>query len=288
MMTSIDVRHGHFGGGDEVEVVHLAVIHLSLFVGQLSGAVSAGLVDHCGRHYLLVSGCAGFVEEEVDECALESGPQSAVHGKSCACDFDAEVKIDEVVFFCQLPVWQFCLTVVHDGCPVAHGVAGLALAQTRLHHQVVFGSGSFGHQVVGNVGYGTELSLHLGLGFGLAVFQCLVGLFQRSHFGFHGLGLVTQSLLHESANLGSQLFGFGEVLVELCLCLTAYLVGGDDFLYGLGRTGEMLLLQATYYALGFFGDKFQCKHSLCVICFFSAQNYNNSTKRRSSGEKFLP
>lgn len=36
--VAVDVGDGHFGGGDEVEVVGLAVVHLAFFVGQLACA----------------------------------------------------------------------------------------------------------------------------------------------------------------------------------------------------------------------------------------------------------
>ena len=38
--VAVDIGDRNLGGGDEVEVVHLAVIHLSLLVRQLSRAVA--------------------------------------------------------------------------------------------------------------------------------------------------------------------------------------------------------------------------------------------------------
>ena len=82
-LITVEVRYGHLGGGDEVEVVHFAVVHLPLFVGQLSCAVATGLVDYRRRHNLRVAGFVGFGEEEVDECALQACALPDIDGETC-------------------------------------------------------------------------------------------------------------------------------------------------------------------------------------------------------------
>ena len=138
--VAVDVRHGHLGCGDEIEVVHLAMIHLALLVGQLACAVAAGGIHHRGRHDLGVAGLAGFVEEEVDERTLQTGSLANIDGKPCTGDFHAQVEVDEVVFLGQFPVGQGILDVeVGIHVPVAHGVALAAFTKVRLHHVVVLG-----------------------------------------------------------------------------------------------------------------------------------------------------
>ena len=63
-LVAEDVGDGHLRRGYQVEVVQIGVIHLSLLIGQLSRAVTAGLVDHVWGLHLHVARLAGLVKEE--------------------------------------------------------------------------------------------------------------------------------------------------------------------------------------------------------------------------------
>ena len=170
---AVDVRHGHFSRGDEVEVVHLAVVHLTLLVGQLTRAVTAGLVHHCWGHYLLVSSSTSLVEEEVDECSLQAGSPTAIYGESCTSDLHAQVEVDEVIFLGELPVGQG----IGDAqfrvyIPISNCITLRAFLEVRLYHAIVFCSSAFRNFLVGDIGYLTEQVCHLIL----CLSHCLVEL----------------------------------------------------------------------------------------------------------------
>ena len=216
--VAVDVRHGHLGRGDEIEVVYLAMIHLTLLVGQLACAVARSGIHHRGRHDFRVARLAGLVEEEVDECALQTGSIADIYGESCTGNLHAQVEVDEVVFLGQFPVGQGILDVqVGVHVPVAHGVALTAFAQVRLHHVVVLGARALGHFVVGYVGDGAEQGGHVFFGLLHLLFQLLVGLLHFRNLLLDGVGLVFLSFLHQSANLGGHFLGLREVCVQLLL-----------------------------------------------------------------------
>ena len=103
---AVDVRDRHLGGGDEVEVIDLGVVHLSFFVWQLACAVAAGSIHDCRRHDLGVAGLVGFGEEEVDEGALQLGSLADIDGEAGAGDLHAQVEVDEIVFLGEFPVGE--------------------------------------------------------------------------------------------------------------------------------------------------------------------------------------
>ena len=68
--VAVEVGDGHLGGGNHIESVEGYGVHLTLLVGQLTRAETAGLVDHQRRLYLDIARFGGLVEEEIDEGAL--------------------------------------------------------------------------------------------------------------------------------------------------------------------------------------------------------------------------
>ena len=148
---TIDVGDRHFGCGDKIEIVYFAVIHLSLLVGQLSGAVTRCLIDHRRRHNLGVAGSTCLVEEEIDECPLQACSHTDIYGETSTRDLHSKVEVDKVVFLCQLPVGQFSLAIFRIYCPVAHGVIAVTFLEIALHDMIVLGSLSLWHFVVGDI-----------------------------------------------------------------------------------------------------------------------------------------
>ena len=104
--VTVDVGDGHLSGRNEVEVIYLAVVHLTLLVGQLSCAVAAGGVHYRGRHNLGVAAGTCFVEEEVDQRSLQTGTLADIHGETGTGDLDAQVEVYQIVFLGQFPVGQ--------------------------------------------------------------------------------------------------------------------------------------------------------------------------------------
>ena len=67
----------------------------------------------------------------------------------------------------------------------------------RLHHQVVLGGASLGHEVVGHVGYGVEHLALVVVGLLHGVLQGLALLLDVSHLLLGLFGFVLFALLHE-------------------------------------------------------------------------------------------
>ena len=202
--VAVDVRHGHLGGGDEVEVVQLAVVHLALLVGQLACAVARSSVHHRGRHHFRVAGGACLVQEEVNQCALQSCALAFVDGEARAGDFHAQVEVDDVILLGQFPVGQ---GVLGQGC----------LHAAHLDYEVVFGAVAFGHFVVGYVGDGVEQLLQVLCGLVHLGLEGLVGFLQLGNARLCRFGLVLAALLHQLAYLLGGGVYFGQVRVELHL-----------------------------------------------------------------------
>lgn len=186
--VAVDVGDGDFGCGDEVEVVFCAVVHLSFFVGKLACAVAGGGVDYCGGDDFCVAALLGFVEEEVDEGALESGALAFVDGEAGACDFYAEVEVDEVVFFGEFPVGT---GVFGEGFDVA----------AFFDYEVVVGCAAFGYFVVGDVGDVVEHFGHLFFSCLHLCFKLLVGLLHSGYAFAYGCGFFFFAFAHELAYL---------------------------------------------------------------------------------------
>ena len=259
----VEVGDGHLGSRYKVEVVHLAVVHLSLFVGELPSAITGSLIDHSGWHDFGVSGFVRLSEEEIDECALEACTCADIDGEPCAGDFDSEVEIDQVVFLCKLPVGQFlavgntllCNRLVHVRRPVFEEHASVFLngIDSRLirpvsdgDSEVILGRGAFGYDVVGDVGDGKEegglcLFGFFHLGFVLTdVFLHLTG----SLFGLHRL--VFLALCHERTNLLGETVHFCRGVVLFLLSGFALCVEFEHFVDCLFSPGKMFLLKTGY------------------------------------------
>ena len=233
------------------------MIHLTLLVRQLACAVATGLVDHCGRHNLLVTSGSCLIEEEVDERTLQPCTHAAIYRETSASNLHTQVKVNQVVLLGQFPVRQTCALNHGIGIPVAHGILSLyALLERALHHPVVFSAASFGHNLVRDIGYCTKESHQLGLCLRLCLFQFAVGLLQLGHFGLHLFSLLLLALLHQTANLSSHLLGFRQISVQFGLCLTTGLIHIENLLNSLGGIGEMLLLQTTHHAVFLFSNEF--------------------------------
>ena len=246
-LVAEQVGHRHLGGGDEVEIVHLAVVHLALLVWQLARAVAGSLIDHRRRLYLLVAGLDSLVEEEVDQRPLQASALAGVDGEARAGDLDTEVEIDEVVFLGELPVRQRSLG---DG---AH-------AATLLLHHIVGGVQALGHLGIGNIGDVEQQAGHLLL---RLVHACLELLGLGLSLGHGGLSLLGGGLvarLHQSGYLAALALGDGQRGVELRLSGAAYVVLLKHGVDILARTGEMFLLEAFYHPFFILCDLFDSKH----------------------------
>ena len=256
---TIDVGDGHFGGWDEIEIVNLAVVHLSLLVGQLACAVARILVDNCRRHDLLIAGIGSFGEEEVDEGTLQTSAETTIDGESCTSNLDTEVEVDKVKVLGEFPVWQLGSRHLRVAVPIAYGIlTEYALLKVGLDNPIVLGTSAFGHLVVGDIRNLAEHVVHLGLACGFLIVEILVDGLEFGNASLGSLGLVALAILHEHAYAFGETVCLGEVVIEGLLRLTALLVLGDDGVDGFACAFEMLFVQTGNDAIVLLGDEFQC------------------------------
>ena len=69
-LVAEDIGHRYLRRRDEVKVIHLAVVHLSLLVRDLPGTEAGCLIDDKGRLDLEVARLASAVHEEADQRPL--------------------------------------------------------------------------------------------------------------------------------------------------------------------------------------------------------------------------
>ena len=257
--VAIDIRDGHLSGGNQIEVVHFSVIHLTFLVGQLACAIARCSVNYRRRHYLRVATLAGFVEEEVNECALQTSTFTDVDGETGTRNLHSEVKVDEVVFLGQLPMGKGIVnTQLGIHVPIAHSVLLRALLQVALHDAVVLGSMAFRHLVIRNVRNLAKQGCEFLLGAIHKFLQVLVLLLEVGYLQLYLFGLVALALLHERTNLSSQLLGLLFGLIEFALCFTALAIYCQYILYRFARTIEVLFLKAANHPFCFLIDEFEC------------------------------
>ena len=92
------------------------MVHLALLVRQLAGTKPAVRVDHVRRDEFFVPSGVRLFEEEPDEPALELGTLAAVEGEARSGHLGAELKVDELALFGDVPVGLF---VVLQGGSIA-------------------------------------------------------------------------------------------------------------------------------------------------------------------------
>ena len=111
---TIDIGDRNLCRRNQIEVVKVAMVHLSFFIRQLTCAVAGSSIDNCRWHQFGVTALAGFVEEEVDECALQTCALADINGESSTGNLHTQVEVDEVVFLCQFPMGQWGIVCISD------------------------------------------------------------------------------------------------------------------------------------------------------------------------------
>ena len=176
------------------------MIHLTLFVGQLACSVTGSGIDHCRRHYFRIARFACLVQEEVDERTLELCAFSFIYRKARTRDFNTQVKVYQIVFLGQFPVWKRIF-----------GKFGFHAAHFFNH--IVVGAYTFGYAVVRNIGNCIEQVLQVGCSLVHFFLQCLVGFFQFGYTVFGSLCLVFLALFHQHSDRFGQGIDFRQVLI---------------------------------------------------------------------------
>ena len=84
------------------------MIHLSFFIRQLTSPKTRIFINHKWWHHFQVAGFFSFIEKEADKSPLQFCTFSLVNRKSCSCKFNAQIKINNIIFPNQIPVGETC------------------------------------------------------------------------------------------------------------------------------------------------------------------------------------
>ena len=221
------------------------MVHLSFLVRKLSGAVSAGLVDHRRRHDFGISGNTSFIKEEIDEGPLQTGAIALVDRETCTGNLHTEVEVDEVIVACQFPMRQTCTLDIGIHVPVAHTVSLSAFAEVALHHQVIGSGNAFRNQIVGDIGNGVKELCALVLSSLHGFFELCRTALQFCHTGLLSFCLFTLALLHKQPYAFGNLVLFGQHSILFHLCRFTTVVDFKHFFYRGAGIGKMLLFQSA-------------------------------------------
>ena len=249
--VAIDVGDGHFGCGDHVEAVERDGIHLTLLVGELTGAEAGGFVDHERRLDFEVACIGSAVEEEVDECALQTGTFAFIDRETGAGDFVAQFEIDEVIFGAEVPVGQ-CV-----GGQVGHGAEA-------SHFEVVFGRASLRDGEMGSVGEGDEFGVELRFDVDHLVGELFFVGFELSGASFLLFSFIAFALFEEQTDFFGDSVLFGFEVVGLFLEGAALFVEGDDFVDTLFDIVDVFYLKTLDAFVAVLFDVLDLKHDVWV------------------------
>ena len=238
---AVDVGHRHFGGRNQIEVIYFAVVHLTLLVGELASAQTRSLVHHVRWLNFGVASLVGLVEKELDKRALQACTLANIHREAGTGNLHAEVKVDDVVFLSEFPVWKSV------GTEIWHIAA-------HFFHHVVFRSLSFRNTFVRHVRHREKHFTDFTFDSGEFVVDFLVVGLQSTHFLLGVFGFFFLALLHEGTNLSSHFVELCGVVVALLLHLLALFV---EFYHAHDRfaTIELLNSQSFDHFLRIFVDK---------------------------------
>ena len=98
------VGHRNFCGWNGVKIVDGHVVHLTFFVGQLTGAIGRGFIHEKGRNHFGVARFSVLVQKPLDQGTLQTRALASVYGKSSAGNFNTSFKINETIYFSEVPV----------------------------------------------------------------------------------------------------------------------------------------------------------------------------------------
>ena len=104
--VTIDIRNRYFSRRNQIEIIHLAVVHLTFLVGQLTCTITRSLVHYRWRHDLCIASLTSLIEEEVNQRALQTGSLADIDGEAGTRNLHTEVKVDEIIFLGEFPVGQ--------------------------------------------------------------------------------------------------------------------------------------------------------------------------------------
>src|SRR5690606_36389955 len=101
---AVHIGHGYFGGGDQIQVIFIDEIHLSLLVRQLACTITGGFVHHVWRINFFISCFHVPVQKELNQSALKTCSFAQIYRKTCTSDLISEFKSNQVVFLGQFPM----------------------------------------------------------------------------------------------------------------------------------------------------------------------------------------
>src|SRR5664280_2558560 len=100
----LNIGNGNFSSGNEIEVIDIGMIHLPLLIWQLPRTKARILIYHYRWHNLQVTSFFSFIEKEIDQSSFQPGSFAFINRESGACQLNPKVKVNDVIFFNQVPV----------------------------------------------------------------------------------------------------------------------------------------------------------------------------------------
>ena len=100
---AVQVSHGHLGGGNQ-EGVLIQLVGVLFKLGQLTRAGHGAAGDHVGRQHLGVAVGSMGIHKEVDDRALKTRAQAAIHGKARTADLCRRVEIQDIQIGADIPM----------------------------------------------------------------------------------------------------------------------------------------------------------------------------------------
>ena len=246
-LVTEDVRYRHLCGWNKVEVVELALIHLSLLIRKLTGTVTRSLVHNVRRLYLKVATLASFIKEERLKSTLQASHLAYIDRETGTCNLNAQIKVDKIELFAKIPVAHSVLREIRH-------------FTTFLNDNIVACVLAFRNIIVRDVRNSAKLSYEVFLCLCLCFFKLFVYFFKRRYFFLYFFSLFFVALFHKSTDLGCHLLCFCKVRVKFLLCLATTLVDCEHFVNGFLSTLEVLLVQTADNTFCFLTDEFKCKH----------------------------
>ena len=182
--VTVDIGYRNFSRRNQIEIVYFAMVHLSFFIRKLSGSIAGSSVYNCWRHDFGISGFTCFIQEKVNQCALQLSSFAFVNRKTCTGYFYTQIKVNQVVFLSQFPMGE-CIC------------GKLSFHTSHFLNYIVLGTNTFGHTVVGNIGNGIQQIQHVVGSLVHVGLQCFIALLYLGYTGFCNFSFFLFAFFHQ-------------------------------------------------------------------------------------------
>src|SRR5690606_22349714 len=237
----IEIGDGDLCCRNEIEVVGVHAIHLTLLIRKLTGTVSGGFIYENRRLYFRISLLRGLVKEKVYERALKLCSFSLVNRKAGARKFHTKVEVDDVVLL--------------DQFPRRDSIGGqLRNRPSLVYDNITVRSGTIRNILELGSRYLIQESLKAGGRSATRIRNRSHALLEVGRPRPASLGFVLSARLHQFTDFASDPVRLRQQLVVFLLGSAPVLVQGKNLVNGLLNIGNPTFLQGTNYPVPLFSD----------------------------------